>query len=573
MVVDVWRSTYTLPNAFCLKIFLLLSQPTLASLFFVDSSRKNSTSTNERTNNINNNNNMSLIELKRRPEKTVFVSVTKASKEDPVGLTLNYYDGGCILVRNVDPSGCFANTDLTAGCLLLSVNGTPVKGLSTLQTMELLTEAEGELDVKAEDVGLYVASVYKETKTTKVGIGLKDREGMVILSSISDDSMFVNTPISVGQQLVAINGTSCIGLMKNQAIVLFKELEGLTVMTKDVGIISAKVSKPTADTKVGIGLRSIDNCIVISSVSDDSLFAGTPIKPGLRVLQVNKTDMYGLTRTQAIAPFKEAVGSLCVLADDIGLIAAKVVKSSPSTKVGIGLREMAGQIIISSIAPDSLFANTPLMPGLRLVCVDNVLCKGLSKMDAIKFFKDAEGPITVLAERVGLITSTAIKDSVDAKVGIGLKTIKGYNIVSSISPTSIFQGTNLRIGHRLVSVNKTSCLGMNKTDAIKLFKEAEGTVQVMSEEVGLLSAKVTKTSKNDKVGIGLKEKGGSVVISCIYDAGLFAKTDLTEELRLLTVNDQSVAGMSRDEAIALFRDADGDITVLAEDPSEKSFLA
>lgn len=516
---------------------------------------------------------MSLIELKRRPEKSVFVSVTKGTKEDPVGLTLNYYDGGRILVRAVDPSGVFGGTELKAGCLLESVNGTPVKGLSTLQTMELFTEAVGELDVKADDVGLHVASVYKETKTSKVGIGLKDREGMIIISSIADDSMFLNTDVDMGQQLVAVNGTSCIGLMKNQAIVLFKELEGLTVMTKDVGIVSAKVTKPSTDTKVGIGLRSIDNCIVISSVADDSLFAGTPIKPGLRVLQVNKTDMYGLTRTQAIAPFKEAVGTLSVLADDIGLIAAKVTKASASSKVGIGLREMAGQIIISSISDDSLFADTDLMPGLRLVCVDNVLCKGLSKMDAIKLFKEAEGSITVLAERVGLITSTAIKDSVDAKVGIGLKTIKGYNVISSISPTSIFADTPLTVGHRLVSVNKTSCLGLTKTEAIKLFKEAEGMITVMSEEVGLLSAKVTKTSKSDKVGIGLKEKGGNVLISCVYDAGLFAKTDLTEDLRLLSVNDQSVAGMSRDEAIALFRDAEGDITVLAEDPKEKSFLA
>ena len=180
-------------------------------------------------------------------------------------------------------------------------------------------------------------------------------------------------------------------------------------------------------------------------------------------------------------------------------------------------------------------------------------------------------PSEVLADRAGLITSTATKDSVDAKVGVGLIAVKGCNIVNSISPTSIFQGTDLRIGHRLVSVNKTSCRGMNKTDAIKLFEEAEGTVQIMSEEVGLLSVKVTKKSKNDKVGIGLKEEGGNVVISSIYDTGLFAKTDLTEECHLLAVNDQSVAGMSRGEAIALFQDADGDITVLAEDPRERSF--
>jgi C-terminal processing protease CtpA/Prc len=188
-------------------------------------------------------------------------------------------------------------------------------------------------------------------------------------------------------------------------------------------------------------------------------------------------------------------------------------------------------------------------------------------------FKDAEGAITVLCERVGLISSSAYKDTFDSKVGIGLKSVKGYVVVSSITDGSIFSGTPLQVGHRLVSVNKTNCLNMSKTDAIKLFKDAEGKITVLSEEVGLFAAKVTKTSKSDKVGIGLKEKNGEVVISAVYDSGLFSKTDLTEDLKIVSVNDKSVHGMTRDEAIALFRDAEGDIVVLAEDPTEKSFLS
>jgi C-terminal processing protease CtpA/Prc len=516
---------------------------------------------------------MSLIELKKQKEKTVFVTVDKASQESTIGLTLNYYDGGRVLVRGVADEGVFAGSELTAGLLLNSVNDTPVKGMSTAQVMELFTEAPKELNVSADDIGLKVASTCKESRNSKVGIGLKDRAGKIIISSISDESIFANTDVQPGQQLISVNGTSCVGLMKNQAIVLFKELEMFTVMTKDIGIICATINKVSADSKVGIGLRAIDNCIVVSSIAEDSLFQATALEPGLRLLQVNSTDMHGLSRQQAITPFKEAVGPVKVLADNIGLIAVKVVKANASSKVGVGLREMAGHIVISSIAEDSLFANSALMPGLRLVCVDNVLCKGLTKSDAIKLFKDATGSITVLAERVGLISSSAFKDTAGSKVGIGIKSIKEYVVVSSIAEGSIFANTPLQVGHRLVSVNKTNCLTMNKADAIKLFKDAEGKITVLSEEVGLFAAKVTKKSKNDKVGIGLKEKDGEVVISAVYDSGLFAKTDLTEDLKIVSINDKSVRGMSRDEAIALFRDAEGDITVLAENPSEKSFLS
>jgi hypothetical protein len=89
---------------------------------------------------------MSLIELKKQKEKTVFVTVDKASQESTIGLTLNYYDGGRVLVRGVADEGVFAGSELTAGLLLNSVNDTPVKGMSTAQVMELFTQ-------RAERVG------------------------------------------------------------------------------------------------------------------------------------------------------------------------------------------------------------------------------------------------------------------------------------------------------------------------------------------------------------------------------------------------------------------------------------
>lgn len=505
-------------------------------------------------------------------EKLITTTAKKESSEDTIGLTLNYYDGGKILIRHVFDDGIFHETTLKAGQILVSVNGKPVKGMSTVQAMELFTENDGDITIVSEDIGLHVVSITKDSPGTRVGIGLKDRFGRIIVSNIAEDGMFANTDISLGQQLISVNGTSCVGLNKRQAVVLFKELEGLTVMTADIGYIAAKVTKSTKDAKVGVGLRSIKGHVIITSLSDSSLFQGTAIKPGLRLLSVNNTECAGLDRMGAIQPFKDAESDITVMADDVGLMVVSVKKDSKDSKVGIGLKTVDGRIIVSSIAEDGLFADTNVVPGLRLLCIGNTLCANISKTEAIGAFKEAEGTVTVICEEVGLVSATATKESQDSKVGIGLRSINNMNVISSISPGGLFADTELKIGHKLVSVNKVNCSNLTKTEAINLFKDAEGEVTVMAEEIGIVTATATKESADSKVGIGLKDVDGDVIISCVYDTGLFAKTKLVDGLKLLSVNETRIKGMGRDDAIKLFREAEGELMIMALDTSAKSFL-
>jgi C-terminal processing protease CtpA/Prc len=437
---------------------------------------------------------------------TVTVTATKEPGTETIGLSLNYYDGGKIIIRNIFPDGLFADTDIKAGFVLVSVNGTECKGLSTAQAMALFTDVtEGEITVVAEDVGLRVASFTKSASNSKVGIGLKSRNGSLIVSSIAPDGLLASTDIHVGQSLLGVNGTSCKGLSTKEAIALFKQLEGLTILTQDIGLISVTVQRENLQQKIGIGLKEINGNIIISTIASDGLFAGTALKPGLRLLRVGTTDCEKLNKHDAILLFKNAEGSLTVLADDVGLIAVTVKKESAEDKVGIALNEIQGKIIISSISEDSLFAGTDLEVGLRLVCVGTTLTQGLSKVEAIKLFKNAKGEFTVLAEKVGLICAKATKESVDSSVGVGLKNLNGSVIVSSIAPGSIFAETPLKVGHKLVSVNKASCLTIDKMDAIGLFKKAEGEVTVMAEDIGVIGATIVKPSVDSKLGIGKLE--------------------------------------------------------------------
>jgi C-terminal processing protease CtpA/Prc len=495
----------------------------------------------------------------------VTVTVNKPAEDSVIGLSLNYYDVGRIVARCILDEGLFHGTELKAGFVLVSVNDTPVKGLSTAQAMKLFLDAPaGDITVVAEDVGLRITSFTKEASNSKVGIGLKERNGSIIISNIAEDGVMANTDIRVGQRLIGVNGVPCRGLSSKEAIALFKELEAITVMTEDIGLTSVTVKKESPDTKIGIGIKSINGHLIMSSIAEDGLFAGTALKVAQKLVSVNAKYCDELTKQEAIQLFKDAESNITVVTEDVGLISVTVEKESVDTKLGIAMADINDYIVITNITEDSPFQGTDLVPGLRLLCINNTLCKGLGKAEAVDVFKQITGSVTIIAEKVGYITAVAVKQSPEDKIGIGLKDMSGMIIVSSIAENSLFANTELKVGHRVMTINKMSVMGMDKYQAIKLFQTADSTITVMAEDVGLVGASVVKPSVDAKVGIGLKEKDGDLIISSIYDSGLFTSTELKEDMKLVSVNRRSVKGLSKEDAIKLFKEADGEVNVIAQ---------
>ena len=496
----------------------------------------------------------------------VTITVNKPEADSTIGLSLNYYDGGKIIARSVLEDGLFTNTELKAGFVLLSVNGTATKCMSTPAVMKLFLEAEpGDITVVAEDVGLRVASFHKDPSIPKMGIGLKQRNGSIIISSIAEDGLIAQHPIlKVGQRLLGVNGVPTKSLSSREAIALFRELDDLTVMTEDIGLNSVTVKKESAESKIGIGLKSINGHLIISSIAPDGLFADTELKLAYKLTSINAKFCDKMSKLEAINLLKEAPSTLTLVQEDIGLISVTVTKETVDTKLGITIADLNGKIVITNIAEDGVFANTPLVPGLRLLCINSTLCKGINKSEAIAIFKRVEGDITVIAEKVGLITVVGLKEAPESKIGIGLKDMSGMVIVSSIAEDSVFKDSALKVGHKVLSINKMSVDGMSKYDAIKLFKTAESTITIMAEDVGLVGATVMKPSADTKVGIGIKEKGGELYISSIYDSGLFTTSDLREDMKLVSLNRKSVRGMNKVEAIQMIKDADGELSVIAQ---------
>jgi C-terminal processing protease CtpA/Prc len=449
----------------------------------------------------------------------ITVTVTKPDADATIGLSLNYYDGGRIVARTVLEEGLFTNTELKAGFVLLSINGTEIKGMSTPAVMKLFLDAEpGEITVVAEDIGLRIASFTKESESSKIGIGLNERQGSIIITSIAEDGLLAkHTNIKVGYRLLAVNGVPTKSLNTRDTVALFRELDSITIMTEETGLKSVTVQKESVATKMGVGMKMINGHIVVSSIAKDGLFANTELQLAKKIVAVNGKLCDGLNLLEAVTLLREAMSTLTVIQEDVGLIAVTVVKEALDTKLGITVADIKEKIVITDIAEDSPFVKTEVAPGLRILYVNGTSCSGLGKSEAVGMLKGAVGDVTLILEKVGMVTAVGVKESSTSKIGIGLKDMSGMVIISSIAPDSIFQNTPLKVGHKILSINKMSVEGMTKFNAIKLFKTLEETITVMAEDVGLVGATVIKPSVDATVGIGIKEKDGALYISSIYD--------------------------------------------------------
>ena len=327
------------------------------------------------------------------------------------------------------------------------------------------------------------AIAQKETPDSKVGITVKEMKGKIIVTGINPLSIFAETGLKVGHQVVSINGILASKITAMDVVMMLKAAESeLTVVAGNAGYVSAAVSKPDPDCKLGIGVIERDGHIYITSIAEDGLFGGTDLMEGYRVLSVNKKACKGLSSMEAVALFKGAEEDLVVLAEDPGYIKAVVHKTSPTQKCGIQVKNMGGAVYITSINPDGLFANTDIKTGMKVVRVNKKEASTLGTAEALKLFKTAKSEVTVVAEYVGFVGVSVYKDSPDSKVGIKLKEKGGHIYVSSIGPESLFADTDLKVGMRLVSVNKHDCAGLNPFEAIEFFKSADGVVSVFAQE-------------------------------------------------------------------------------------------
>ena len=116
-----------------------------------------------------------------------------------------------------------------------------------------------------------------------------------------------------------------------------------------------------------------------------------------------------------------------------------VIKSSKDDKVGLGIKGIgqkngALEIQITSIAPGSLFASTDLKVGMALKTING---KGYTSFaEGLGLLKDAEGRLTIVAESTSSTSSSPVPTSVASAAPVSSVTVS-KSVVSNQKENSV----------------------------------------------------------------------------------------------------------------------------------------
>jgi C-terminal processing protease CtpA/Prc len=334
---------------------------------------------------------------------------------------------------------------------------------------------------------MVLATATKASADSKVGIGLKaDDGGNVVISSLAENGLFAGSDLRVGMRVTGINGKPCRGMAKEEAIRLIRESPG------QVSISATEMEQEKKKTIVDPVVQPVTTAVAAAAAVPAAIVEKMRRRPSMK-------------RTPSKKP--------------LSMITAAVSKETKESKVGIGIKE--GNVI-SSIASGGLFEETALMVGMRIVSVNNTSCDDLSKEETIALFRDAEGVITVLATTqppeaassaasgaaasrneaavtgstrrlegapsapgtaVKMLTATGVKETPSSMIGITVEEDEKDGIlVSHLADWTIFAGTDLKVGQRIISVNNKACKGLYPNEAFLLFQQADRFVTVLATE-------------------------------------------------------------------------------------------
>lgn len=417
------------------------------------------------------------------------------------------------------------------------------------------------------------AIAVKESSEENLGLGLEYIGGRTIVTGVASDGLFRKSEkLKVGMALKSINSIECSSLAKRDIIKLLETAVGrVVIMAEDIGFVSASVTGMKHVFELGLTFVERQGKVFLSDVSDHGLFAQSALKIGMQLMMINKMPCEGLSLPEITFLFQQAGRDVQVMAQEVGNVAVSVTRNAPG-KLGLGLVERDGELYISEIYTIGLFANTKLKSGMRILAINKQPTAGLSLPDAVRLFQQAR-KISILAQDPGYIHVSVNRPSKSIKCAIGLSEINGNIFVARIAPGSLFSGTALRVGHKLVRVNNTEMWGLSIMDAKKIFKNATGTVKIVAEpQPGIYNVAAVKPSPDCKLGITMGPgTDGFTYVNSIAKGSLFATTKLKPGYKILSVNGTNCVGLPLCEVVQLFLQATHDLNILAENPGESTF--
>jgi predicted metalloprotease with PDZ domain len=171
-------------------------------------------------------------------------------------------------------------------------------------------------------------------------------------------------------------------------------------------------------------------------------------------------------------------------------------------------------------------------------------------------------------ERTPAIICVAVLKSKEknSSTGILLRDADDVLQIVEIKRGGLFDGTPIKVGDHVLSVNNISCEQMNATRVSRLIQRAKHSVTLVVHRPDgdpyLVSTTVTKPEPACRVGVGVQIYNGSLRISSVDPSGLFAGSILKIGDKIVSICDISCTCMDANAAIELIRQEEQAVTIV-----------
>ena len=452
-----------------------------------------------------------------RAKKVQAVTAQKTA-EGRVGLSLMDRSDGAVAVTKVAEDSPFADTDLTKDMVILSINNIPCSSLEANQLRGLfaalpnpITIVAGTLmnwddaDKRPTRPTKFVAATVAKTPTGKVGLAFADHaSGTVVITKIGEDSPFAGTVIQEGMTVVTINSVSCHGMNAKEVRSVFQSLpESVTLIAAhlkaDVQAKSVQVAtiNKMEGGKVGLSMADSHGTVIISSISEQSPFAATPVKEGMTILSINNTPVDGMDAYQIKTMFWNLPDPVTLIAGKlqggntaprVGLTTASfvtaTVEKNEGGKLGIVFSEGPnGSVVITKVSENSPFVGTKITEGMTVLTINGVSCHGMDTKHVKSIFASLGPMITLVAAKLSEgvyakdIQIVTADRNAQGKVGINMvDRPDGSTVITNVADDSPFANTPVEKDTTILCVNNISCVGMDANQIKHVFASVPNPV-------------------------------------------------------------------------------------------------
>ena len=287
-------------------------------------------------------------------------TITKVTEDAKVGISFGG-DGtqlSPLVIAFIRPGGLVdKHTNLSVGLQVLSINGISVEtgcSAEVLATM-VRTAGIGDLTIKAKGV---VATTKEAPQGRRIGISLyKDATlggDAIVIGRILPDSMLANSGLKEGQRITYINNEPCPKSTRDAVRMMLNSQGKLRIVAID-GI-------PRLAQSLSSSIRSQGSAISATQTSASS--SALPSPPYRMIVQSQK-----------------ASGN-----------------NQQPCGLGIQKDKASGVIFIKTIAPQSIFEDTPLQSGHIISKINGKQCPNNTR-DTVKMIQSLDS--TILLEVIG----------------------------------------------------------------------------------------------------------------------------------------------------------------------------